>query len=236
MPEFFAPPGVLNLPFAVDASTNPVPATTIAVMYNYYEPSVSDNSVQSGFATSAKNIINLLPFSNKYVVGNCSDISCISQESFKNAFYTTQTGYFNVNPANRSNALTVLSKYFWQSGQGADVPFSLYHYLIHAYSTNKGIDYNDIEPRVLILLQRETNTCRSLADIRGSCVSLSWHEFINSLIENNFIEESTDSADTSVVPVNLVVNFHSYVLDTDLKMNLTYNVVLSGYKTPASIY
>jgi hypothetical protein len=110
----------------------------------------------------------------------------------------------------------------------------LTQFLLRAYCTNKGLNVNDLDPRIMILLQKETFTAQSLATIKGTTISMSWDEVVNSLIRSGVMDASgnTTHKSSAEVPLSIVLNYHSFVLDTDLSIRFTYLVNITGYALP----
>ena len=226
---------------------DPAVETVVAVMYNYYDPSlISENT--SPLITNSTNRVTLNPYGvNPYDVSNCPAVPfrdiirpAMTMEAFLALFYPTNSGYFNVNPANTNNPAVILSKQTFTSSNSTSDTFSLVQFLLRAYCTNKGINVNDLDSRIMILLQKETYLAQSLGSIRGTTISMSWDEVINSLLRSGVIEIS-GNADTdplnpvySVVPLTVVLNYHSFVLDTDLSIKFTYLVSIAGYTIPTT--
>jgi len=165
-------------------------ATTFAIMYNYYDPDVlSDNTMDLN--TTSKAYCQLLPYSDPSNVdagfenSNNDPFANFSQRSFMNLFYNTNAGYFNVNPANVNNPAICLSSQVYASSNSSSTTsnrFSLYQYLLKAYCNLKGISPNNISNRILMLLQKECFVYQSLANVKGTCISLTWDELISNLV------------------------------------------------------
>jgi hypothetical protein len=216
-----------SLPASLDGSLE----TVVAVMYNYYDPNlISDNA--AGVVTNSSNRIVLNPYLDD--MNMATDASAISLNKFLNMFYPTNSGYFNVNPTNANNPAVLLSKQSYTSSNSRKNNFSLTQFLLRAYCTNKGLNVNDLDPRIMILLQKETFTAQSLASIKGTTISMSWDEVINSLIRSGVMDASGNATNksTASVPLSIVLNYHSFVLDTDLSIRFTYLVNISGYALP----
>ena len=234
IPTFGTMNGVLcSTPYS---PIDPALETVVAVMYNYYDPALlAENS--SSIITNSSNRVSL----NPYGIGpdplfdgsNCSidgGVSYMELDSFLALFFPTNAGYFNVNPTNSSNPAVVLSKQTYATTNNQYDKFSLVQFLLRAYCTNKGINVNDIDPRIVILLQKEAFAAQSLATIKGTTISMSWDEVINSLIRSGLMAEK-DSQESVYAPLAIVLNYHSFVLDTDLSIKFTYYVKVSGYSS-----
>jgi hypothetical protein len=139
-----------------------------------------------------------------------------------------------VNPTNSNNPAVLLSKQHYSSSNSNRNTFSLTQFLLRAYCTNKGLNVNDLDPRIMILLQKETFTAQSLASIKGTTISMSWDEVINSLIRSGVMDPSGNATNpqSAEIPLSIVLNFHSFVLDTDLSIRFTYLVDINGYVLP----
>lgn len=165
-------------------------AVTFAIMYNTYDPNLlTDNHMD--IATTSDAYVNLLPYTDPsnndsdFENANFSPFANFSQESFMNLFYNTNAGYFNVNPANASNPAICLSSQTYASSNSSSTTsnrFSLYQYLIKAYTNLKGITPNSLSNRILMLLQKECFVYQSLANIKGTTISLTWDELISNLV------------------------------------------------------
>jgi len=240
IPTFGALNGVAGA--ATKALADPALDTVVAVMYNYYDPSlISDNS--AGLVTNSANRINLNPYSDdknvttgvqnlKYDIPNNETLSI---DSFLALFYTTNAGYFNVNPTNSHNPAIILSNQTYTTTNNNKSKFSLVQYLLRSYSTNKGINVNDLDPRIMVLLQKESFATQSLASIKGTTISMSWDEVINSLLRSGLVNISAVTAeDDAIIPLSVILNYHSFVLDTDLTIKFTYMVKIPGYMFPTT--
>lgn len=230
IPTFGSTNGVqgTSLPANLDGSLE----TVVAVMYNYYDPTLMTDSA-AGIVTNSSNRIVLNPYLDD--MNMATDASAINLNKFLNMFYTTNSGYFNVNPTNSNNPAVLLSKQTYSSSNSVKNKFSLTQFLLRAYCTNKGLNVNDLDPRIMILLQKETFNAQSLASIKGTTISMSWDEVVNSLIRSGVMDASGNSTNKSYagVPLSVVLNYHSFVLDTDLSIRFTYLVNISGYALPS---
>ena len=176
-------------------------ATTFAILYNYYDSNLLvDNAVDLTNTSSA--VVRLEPYSDPsnsddtFENFNANINATFSQDSFMNLFYTTNAGYFNVNPTNVNNPAVCLSSQSYASSNslpGTSNVFSLYQYLLKAYCNQKGITVNDMSSRILMLLQKETFVYQSLANIKGSAISLSWDELISNLVASGIMIPATSA-------------------------------------------
>ena len=241
IPSFGAMNGVAGAPTVLTA--DPALNTVIAVMYNYYDPTlISDNS--AGLVTNSANRIVLNPYfdgSNNATPNSVNDIDhgitnakTVSIESFLALFYPTNAGYFNVNPTNANNPAIILSKQTYTSTNNNASKFSLVQYLLKSYCTNKGINVNDLDPRIMVLLQKEAFSAQTLASIKGTTISMSWDEVINTLLRSGVIDVASLSTNTAIVPLSIILNYHSFVLDTDLSIRFTYMVEIPSYMLPTT--
>ena len=174
-------------------------ATTFAILYNYYDSNLLvDNAVDLTNTSAA--VVRLEPFTDdvnghdSFTNANTNANAVFHQHSFMNLFYTTNAGYFNVNPTNVNNPAVCLSSQSYASSNslpGTSNTFSLYQYLLKAYTNQKGITVNDISSRILMLLQKETFVYQSLANIKGSAISLSWDELISNLVSSGVMFPAT---------------------------------------------
>ena len=277
----------------IDSTT----AVTFAIMYNTYDPNLlSDNHMD--VTTTSDAYVNLLPYTDPsnnnddFQNANFSPFGNFSQESFMNLFYNTNAGYFNINTANTNNPAICLSYQSFTSSNSSSTTanrFSLYQYLLKAYSNNKGITPNSLSNRILMLLQKECFVYQSLANVKGTTISLSWDELISNLVMSgtimvpspsqtsqinsyaldaaaqasaarlalpqpdpdevnsanalngiafseeetrNFVTDYTNTFLSAQVPLNLVLKYHSFVLDFDLDIIFQYNVPIGGYILP----
>lgn len=175
-------------------------------------------------------------------------LTCLTLEEFLNLFYATNAGYFNVNPTNIGNAAVNLSAQTYTSantpgstagpGSRSTNSFSLYQELLKAYCYSKSINVNDLDPRIMLLLQKETFAVQSLANVKGTTIALGWDELVGSLQYSGLISiaDATHGANVAIVPFSVILNYHSFVLDIDLSIQFTYNVAMGGYvnnPTPA---
>ena len=238
IPVFASVNGVSGTPSF--SPLNPSLATVVAVMYNYYDPTlISDNS--SGLVTNSSNRVVLNPYGADPYDSSNMDASTVPVSMNLNAFlalfYPTNAGYFTVNPTNIANPAVILSSQTYTSTNSNQDKFSLMQFILRAYCTNKGINVNDLDPRIMVLLQKECFTAQSLGTIKGTTISMSWDEVINSLLRSGIIDASGNSTGSNsayaVVPLSVVLNFHSFVLDIDLSIRFTYNVSIDGYVLPS---
>lgn len=214
-------------------------STVIAIMYNYYDPALISNNENEVLTTSANKLV-LNPFGYNTSVGDEVDstglivygsASFLTQQQFANLFYPGSTGYFNVNFNNVSNPAVRLNSQTYTSANSQLNPFTLAQALLRAYTTNKGITVNDIDPRIILLLEKECFATQSLAQVKGQCVSLSWDQAMNTLTTTGTIEWTGEVNDQAIAPLAVVLAYHSFVLNTDISITFNYNVLLNGYKT-----
>jgi hypothetical protein len=185
--------------------------------FSAYDSSFSLFDITKGAAVTATSVTS--------ATGNPSWLPGISVQEFLNLFYSTNAGYFNVNPSNASNQAVLLNSQTFSSRScpqyaisslGASstsvssytytttyanngstaIPFSLHEQLIRAYCSKKGVSINSINPRVRILLQKEVASIQSLATVRGSTYSLGWDEVIDSLVQSNVITPYAGASQT----------------------------------------
>jgi len=214
--------------------------TTVAIMYNYYDPALINTNENELLTTSANkvvlNAIGIDACGNKIVaptgyITRHGPESSLTQQQFANLFYPGSTGYFNVNFNNVSNPCVRLNSQTYSSSNSQHNPFTLAQALIRAYTTNKGITVNDMDPRIILLLEKECFSCQTLAQIKGQCVSLSWDQVMNTLTTTGTILYTGRLTDEAIAPLSVQLAYHSFVLNTDLIVQFNYNVFLTGYKT-----
>jgi hypothetical protein len=209
--------------------------TVVAIMYNYYDPALISNNDNEVLTTSANKIVlNAVGYTvdgNGVVSITYGSASRLGQQQFANLFYPGSTGYFNVNFNNISNPAVRLNSQQYSSANSQLNPFTLAQALLRAYTTNKGITVNDIDPRIILLLEKECFATQTLAQVKGQCVSLSWDQVMNTLTTTGTIAYSGNAENTAVAPLSVVLAYHSFVLNTDITVSFNYNVVLSGYTT-----
>jgi hypothetical protein len=208
--------------------------TNIAVMYNFYDESLLTNS-SNNLISNSENKVILNPYGVNPVDGsNCDANGVMTMSSFLNLFYATNAGYFNINPSNINNPAIILMSQTFTSSNSTGNRFSLYQMLLKAYCSNMGVTVNDIDPRIIMLLQKETFVAQSLATIKGTVIALSWDEVINSLLRSGVMDASGSAAapKTSRVPLSLTLKYRSFVLDIDLDIRFTYLVDIQGYVLP----
>jgi len=216
------------------SATDPAVVTNIAVMYNYYDETLL-NTTTGNLTNSSLNKLILNPYGVNPVDGsNCNANGVMEMSNFLNLFYATNAGFFNINQSNLNNPAIILMNQTYTSTNSDSIPFSLYQVLLKAYSTNTGITVNDMDPRIIMLLQKETFVAQSLASIKGTTIALSWDEVINSLIRSGVIIPSGSIINKSYskVPLSLTLKYHSFVLDLDLDIRFTYIVNIQGYVLP----
>jgi hypothetical protein len=237
--------GVINAPAANATNNTPIGAvaTVAAVMYNYYDPTLASENA-GGLLTNSANRIVLNPYlTYKDISYNTPSGPqyAITLTDFLNLFYATNSGYFNVNPSNVNNQATILN---YQTYTSANTPtgldtsttntFSLYQELLKAYCYSKAISVNDLDPRILLLLQKETFATQSLTQVKGTTIALGWDELVGTLNYSGLINLTTSNTHltnglptAAVVPINIIFNYHSFVLDIDLAIVFTYQVALT---------
>ena len=224
------------------SSTLATIATPVAIMYNFYDPTlISDNS--SSLVTNSSNRLILNPYidaSNSIVTDASGNIdpsgnTYFSMSSFLNLFYATNAGYFNVNPANANNPAIILSSQTYISTNSNKNPFSLVQSLLKAYCDNNGVTVNDLDPRIVLLVQKETFSYQTLASVKGTTISLAWDEVIAALLRSGLIDASGSSVSPkyAAVPLQIIFNYHSFVLNLDLTIVFTYYVDIQGYIVPS---
>jgi hypothetical protein len=242
-----------NVPFTNITSPVPTQSYVVASMYNYYD----DHILTSNEAPieSTVNKISLNKFNTtaggKFIVDSCNNAQNIylndsmsdDPGSFKmvyflNLFFSTGP-YFNVSPNNANNAAIVFNSQTFASGNSPVNKFNLYNFLLDSYLENTGLTRNNISPRLLLHLRKETNKIKSLADIKGTTVSSSWDAVIADLSDTGIITPDTVSIPDESgnypnpriarVPLSIVLHFHSFVLDMDAKIEFTYEVGIEGY-------
>jgi hypothetical protein len=193
-------------------------ATTFAILYNYYDSTLLvDNAVDLTNTSAA--VVRLEPYSDagnnnaSFELHNTDNNATFHQDSFMNLFYTTNAGYFNINPTNVNNPSVCLSSQSYASSNslsGTSNTFSLYQYLLKAYCNQKGITVNDISSRILMLLQKECFIYQSLANVKGSAISLSWDELISNLVASGIMFPATqadiDLATAAALPIATAAN------------------------------
>jgi hypothetical protein len=212
-------------------------ATPVAVMYNYYDSALMTQNANSILTNSVNRIVlNAYTDASNTFTDPDTSATTFPMENFLNLFFPTNSGYFNVNPANSNNPCILLSKQTYTSSNSKYNKFSLVQELLKAYCDNNGLNINDLDPRIMLLLQKECFTCQSLASIKGTTLSLSWDEVMNTLIRSGMVETAGTSTDVSyaAVPLQIVLNYHSFVLNTDLSIVFTYYVDILGYTIPTT--
>lgn len=222
----------------VVTKVDPSLATTVAVMYNYYDDALATTNA-GGIVTGSSNIIQLNPYgaddAENFEV-HTIDASGMMLESFLGLFYPTNSGYFSVNQSNHANPAILLNTQTYTSSNSNKNTFSLSQQLLRAYCTQKNISVNSLDPRLMVLLQKECFQLQSLSGIYGTTISMSWDEVINSFLSSGIILHG-DEEDSVLVPLSVVLNVHSFVLDIDLAVKFTYYVRVDGYiasTTPAA--
>lgn len=211
-------------------------ATPVAIMYNYYDPTLVNENTSS-LLTNSNNRIVLNPYidaSNSQTDASGNN-PFFTMDSFLNLFYATNAGYFNVNPSNINNPAVILSSQTYSSTNSAANTFSLVQSLLKAYCDNNGVTVNDIDPRLVLLVQKEAFSTQTLAAIKGTTLALSWDQVISSLINSGIMDASGNyvSPSYAAVPLQVILNYHSFVLNLDLAITFTYYVDVQGYVLPS---
>lgn len=195
-----------------------------AIMYNVYDTKFLTEPTMN-ILTSGTNMLTLDPY-NTYENKNY----VMPSKDFIALFY--QNGSFNVNQAARGHNAFMLSEQTITKLNGLRNKFSLSDALQNIYCINNGININSLDPRIRMLLNREVYSIMSLANIKGTCIFITWDELIYNLkTYHNLTEESGNKA---TAQLSLIVNIHSFVLNTDLMIKIPYIVELDGYKLPVN--
>ena len=246
--------GSANSVYSDASASNPMLANTtvVAMMYNYYDPALIGNN-DNEVVTSSANKMVLNPFGYQPITelsGNqvlvtglniaYNSDGFLTQKQFTDLFYPAASGYFNVNSNNVSNPAIRLNSQTYTSSNSQTNRFTLAQAMLHAFTTNKGIHVNDIDPRVVLLLEKECHVVQSLAQVKGQCVSLSWDQVINTLITTGYVTrissgDDLDTPDLASVPLAVILNFHSFVLNTDMTIKFTYNVLIRGFTLATNV-
>ena len=181
-----------NIPFVPTTSVLSPTSFTIALMHNFYDDNILHSSSNYlkipcnqvilnafGTDTSANFLINGQDVSGQYLNSDGS----FKMNYFLNLFYSSGLNY-NVSPDNGNNAAIVLNSQTFTTGNSTSNKFNLYNFLLNCYLDNKGFTLNNIDPRILMLLRKETMKINSLSDIRGTTIASSWDAVITNLIDN----------------------------------------------------
>lgn len=236
------PSGFNNTPFTVLDSPLNTPEMVIAIMHNYYdEDLISSNAdpllltgsnqiTLNNFATDSSGayVVNGEDQATKYL--NDDAEKSFEMVNFLNLFYSSSL-YFNVSPVNSNNAAISFNSQKFQSGNSRLNPFNLYRFLLDCYFINKGINSNNIDPRILLLLRKETQKYKSLSDIKGTTIAASWDDIIADLNSSGVLSPAgdQDTPEVAVVPLSVILNYHSFVLDLDVRIKFSYKVGIEGY-------
>jgi hypothetical protein len=210
--------------------------TTFAVMYNYYDEYLLTNCDSQFLTPESNNVVFNTYGENPLDASNCDSSGTMTMHKFLNLFYPTISGFFSINSTNAANPAVLLSSQTYTTSNSNSIKFSLFQYLLKAYCGNKGISYNDIDPRLIMLLQKETFVYQSLASVKGTTIALSWDELINTLIRSGLMDPSGSISNIKNVatPLALVFKYHSFVLDMDLSITFKYSVNITGYVLPTT--
>lgn len=217
------------------STADPAIVTNFAIIYNYYDKSLLTTPVDTALKSNSQNKIILNTYgANPVDLSNCDADGVMTMSSFLNLFYATNAGYFNINQSNTNNPAVILMNQTYTSTNSVSNRFSLYQMLLRSYCTNHGVTVNDIDQRILMLLQKETFVVQSLANIKGTTLSLSWDEVINALIRSGVMDAagSVEEPERSRIPLSLTLKYRSFVLDLDLDIMFTYVVDIRGYALP----
>jgi len=210
-------------------TTSSVTEIVFAVMYNTEQSTIP---VINPSSTTFNNTITL----NAYGVVpldeyNCDAYGSMNMAEFLNLFYPNPAGYFNINLVNANNPALLFNRQTYSGANSEYNSFSLPQVMLRAFSSNNGLSVNEINPATRILVNKECQQTRSIATIQGTVVSLSWTEVIEALLSQGSVDLSGNSSISSsqAIPLVLIVNYYSKVLNTTIQIKFTYYVNITGY-------
>jgi hypothetical protein len=214
------------------STTTPYSEIVFAVMYNTDQETVP----LTNNALLVNNTYNNKCFLNPYGVYpndayNCDIYGNMGMSEFLNIFYPNSAGYFNVNRANATNPAIVFSRQTYSAANSQYNNFSLTQVMLRAYCVNNGLSVNDLNPATIILVNKECSHFKSLSALQGTVVSLNWGEVIESLLSQGSVDLSGNAIFSTYesIPLVLIVNFRSEVLNTNLQIKFIYYVNIQGY-------
>ena len=197
----------------------------VAIMYNVYDTKILTDPTMN-ILTSSSNMLILDPYNtsiNKNYVMPLKDFMAL--------FY--QTGSFNVNQTISGHSALLLSEQTFTGLNGMSINFSLLNALQNVYCTNNGININCLDPRIRMLLNREVYSILSLANIKGTCMHVSWDEIMYNL--KTFYKLTERPGKRAIIQLSIIVNIHSFVLNTNLMVKIPYIVEFDNYSLPENV-
>ena len=197
----------------------------VAIMYNVYDTKFLTDPTMN-ILTSSSHMLTLDPYNtsiNKNYIMPLKDFMAL--------FY--QTGSFNVNQTACGHSALLLSEQTFTGLNGISIKFSLLNALQNVYCTNNGISINSLDPRIRMLLNREVYSILSLANIKGTCLYTSWDEIMYNL--KTFYGLTEKLGKKAIIQLSIIVNIHSFVLNTDLMVKIPYIVEFDNYSLPENV-
>jgi hypothetical protein len=197
----------------------------VAIMYNVYDTKFLTDPTMN-ILTSSSNMLTLDPYgtfeNNDYVM---------PLKDFIALFYGT--GSFNVNQAARGHSALLFSGQTITNVNGQRNKFSLSDALQSVYCINNGISINSLDPRIRMLLNREVYSILSLTNIKGTCLFISWEEIMYNL--KTFYGLTETVGKKAIIQLSIIVNIHSFVLNTDLMVRIPYIVEFVDFSLPDNV-
>lgn len=202
------------------SSFNNISPIVVAVVKNGYDAT----SPNVKFFTNEVNVVNILPYDSsvnfsQYFTSIMDNSGNISENTFYNHFYNVN-GNFCINQTIDKLSLNNLGNYVTQDGNY----FNLYQQITQVYAKANNISVSSIDLASLILLQKECNRLQSITNFLGSSYNLSFSDLMNNLVKNNIL---TTVGEVVSVPLQITLIYYSCLLDTELNINIIYNVNMS---------
>jgi hypothetical protein len=187
-----------------DASENVNPPVYAASLYNYYKCSTQPDPLAQS--------------PNEVILTPASGVP-ITLQNFCGLFYpyAVKGQAFSLNPNNYNCQLYNINTYniALETGVGT---FNLAAYMIQAFcnACNPPINPNDLSSETIIRVNKEMAQYQTLSNIKGTTYALTYNE-----LQTNISNTTLAQAPTIIY---VTLNIHSFVLDTDLTVQLTYAI------------
>jgi hypothetical protein len=126
-----------------------------------------------------------------------------------------------------------LSGKMYTDGTDTSNNFYLFDALLDSYVSKKGITRNNLDPKVLLLLKKETFKIKNLGQVKGTTIATNWDMIKQDLLERKQIlgdylmlssGQVSGSQSGSNLKLSVLLNYHSFVLDHDIAIQFVYAV------------
>lgn len=209
----------------------------IAYLWNRpIDPSSSSTSSSPLYiGTDSKTILNYVP----YVTPTSTSLVWASND-FRNLFFTN-SGSFSCNSSQRAQSSIHLNNQTFSNSDTTTNSFNLATALLAQHSRVFSVDLNRIDPRTIMLTNKQSKRYENLLAFKGFQQSFTWDEIISYLIDDQTILRSPTSTSTTSLPaaaaiVRLDIQFDVFsdVLNVNHIVCLPFLVALAGYTNNAN--